>query len=707
MSLRFPRLCLFTCLAALTRAQTPATIPPAATTPAAVTAPPAEPFPPLINKADDELVGPIKMPDADIDTMLGALEIYTGRSILRPAGLPTATYNLKIDRPIPKSEAILAIETVLQLNGIGVVPLGDKLLKVVALQFVRTEAPEMILGSTLALPASGRIATKIFMLDFLRVTEFIPQIQQSMLSLNIGAGVVQLPNANAALITDTVSNLQRVEMLLKEVDRPITASLKPKFYTLRNGAKASDVVAKIRSTITNQLQLQLGAATTYASDDRTNQIILIADPRQHPFFDELIAKLDVKADPNTQNEVIPLKHATSKEVAQLLMNLVQGQNAATQKANPQSVRPGQGAQTGTQPSGQPIPGGVQPNVATSVMSTLNTSTDGTSRSNEFSNLVSIQSDDRSNAIVVSGTADDLRLIKDLIAKLDVLLAQVRIEVIIAEVTLSDTDRSGISALNLTVATDTAATGGSRGTHITDFAGTLAGWSISSGVVNPLSFAAALSDAGNKSNLKILQNPTIVTTHAKEGRVIVGQEVPYISNATSNTATTGTTATTGVVNQSVSFKDINLDLKVTPLIGEDGSIQLTIDQLIQDQIGSITVNGTPTPIIGTRHATSFINVFDNQMIVLGGLQRTTLTTTRSKLGFFYEIPLLSHLLGDRSNKTERTELLLFIRPHVLRPEEGSFDTNKTIQTLSNKEQINDYLKDPSKTPKQGLSERYIK
>jgi general secretion pathway protein D len=141
-----------------------------------------------------------------------------------------------------------------------------------------------------------------------------------------------------------------------------------------------------------------------------------------------------------------------------------------------------------------------------------------------------------------------------------------------------------------------------------------------------------------------------------------------------------------------------------LIGDDGSIQLDIDQLIEDQIGSIIVNGSPTPQIGKRQVKSYVNVFDNQMIVLGGLQRTTLSNTRDKLGFIREIPILSHLLGNRTRKTERTELLLFIRPHVLKPEDGTADTNKSIETLSNKEQVKQYLQDPGKTAKEGLIER---
>ena len=675
MSPRFPRLCLAALLSCLTLgglAQTPPAPAPAA-------------------PVSDELVGPIKLADADIDTVLGALEIYTGRTILRPQALPASTYSFKYNKQLPKSEAVIALETLLSLNGVGVVPLGDKFLKVVALAQIKTEAPEMIEGSTLALPPSGRIATKLFPLEFLRVNEFIPQISPLM-TPGVANGIVSLDKANAALITDTVSNLQRVENLLRQLDRPSASGLSPKFYTLRGGAKASDMVTKLRSLFQGPLQNQLGTATTYSADDRTNQIILLADPRQYPIFDDLIAKLDIVAEPNTRNEVIYLKHATSKDVATLLTSIISGQTSSAQRAS---------GGNSTRPT-QPVPATPAPGAAPVTVSVTGPAPAG-EPTNEFSGLTTVVSDDRSNAVVVSGTVDDIRLIKDLVDKLDIILAQVRIEVIVAEVTLSDTDRSGINALNLTVGP------GSDGrTMITNFTadaatsgGGLAGWNITGGVVNPLSFQAALGNTGQKHNVRVLQSPTVVTTHNKEAKIAVTQQQPIITGTQSSVAS-GSTAP--VSTSQVTYKDIGITLTVTPLIGDDGSIQLKIDQVVDDVIGNVTIDGNQQPIIGHREANSFVNVNDGQMVVLGGLQRSSQTRDRTKLGFLWEIPILSHILGARNHETDRTELLLFIRPHVLKPEEGTTDASKKINELSNKDQINQYLVDPSKPSKEKLIEK---
>ncbi len=685
--------------ALLLRAQNaaPAAPPPAAPPPAV--SPPAVPAPapkPAAVPADEEIVGPVQMRGDTLDAVLVLVGKWTGRSIIRPQALPaTEGYTLSLP-PMAKSEAVRALETMLDLSGIAVTPLGDKFLKVVPLGQARTEAPEMIAGSSLDLPPSGRIASKLFVLDFLRVSEIKDQITP-LLNPNLG-GPVLFEKTNGLLITDSISTLQRIEQLIKQLDQPAITGLQPKFYSLQF-AKASDLVNKITAILKPPLSNQLSSATSLTADDRTNQIVLLCDPRQYAFFDELISKLDVKADPNTRNEVIYLKHAAAKDVATLLTNLVQGRSQAATRTDLTGARPGQASNL---PVVQPQPPNAQQ--AAALLSNL---TGGGSATADFSSLVTVLADDRSNSIVVSGTVDDIRLIKEIVDKVDVLLAQVSIQVVIAEVSLSDSDTSGINALNLTIGTDLA-----RGTHITNFdtaasgSGTsgIAGWNITSGVVNPLSFQAALTNTGAKNNVKILSANTIVTTHNKEADFKVTQQQPIITGSTSSVVTTGTTPVTA---STVTYKDIGIEVKVTPLIGDDGSIQLQIDQIVDDIVGNVTIDGNQQPIIGHREATSFINVQDGEMIVLGGLQQAKHSATRTKLGFLYEIPILSNLLGARTHENDRTELLLFVRPRVIPPGETTKDTTKSIDQLSSKDQVHQYLQDPTKQPKESVIERYYK
>jgi|CZKI01.1.fsa_nt_gi general secretion pathway protein D len=643
------------------------------------------------SKTNDNVVDSFKVSDVDIDSILSALETYTGRTVVRPGQLPTATYSLKISRPIPKAELVTALETLLALNGVAVSPMGERFLKVTALSQAKSEAPEMIIGSSLDLPPSGKIVTKLFELNFLRVSEFVPQVQAFM-TPGIGGGIVQLEKANVALVTDSLENIQKIERLIDAVDKPRPNSLTPKFYQLHN-AKASDVVNKVHMLFAGPAGNQLRATTAYTPDDRTGQIVVIADPREYPLFDALITKFDINADPNTRNEVIYLKHADAKDVSTLLSQLISGQNNAAQKAGTQTVKPGQGAPP---PGAAAQAAGVAQGAAP-----IDTFFGGAT---EFSNFITIQPDERTNSVVVSGTVDDIRLIKSIVEKIDILLAQVRIEVVIAEVVLADKSNSGISSAALTVGP--APNGG---TSITNLTASLAGLGLSPAAataansVNPVNLIATLTSLGDISRSKILQQSTIVTTHNKEAMITVTDQLPVITGSTSEPLATGAASSPSFAQSStVTYKDIGITLKVTPLIGDDGSVQLKIDQTVDDQGPSVTINGNSQPSINHRQATSFVNVMNDEMIVLGGFQSATKSLDRQKLGILFEIPIISNLLGYRDNEALRSELLLFIRPHILRPDEGTADTHRAIQGMTNKDQLNKFLSNPSRLPNAQMS-----
>jgi general secretion pathway protein D len=201
-----------------------------------------------------------------------------------------------------------------------------------------------------------------------------------------------------------------------------------------------------------------------------------------------------------------------------------------------------------------------------------------------------------------------------------------------------------------------------------------------------------TSAGSKNLVHILSSPVIVTAHGKQAEVTSGEQVP-ISSSTTSTPVSGATsgfATTGTT----SYQKIAIDLKVTPLIGDNGDVQLTIDQKVDDILGQQVLNGNSTPIISDREANSYVTVKSGDMIVLGGLQRTSKSVNRNKLGLLYEIPILSQLLGGNVTTLSRTELLFFIRPTIITAANASPDANKRIQELSNHEDIQKFLADPT-------------
>jgi general secretion pathway protein D len=666
----------------------------AQTTPA-----PAPVATPVAAKPDDEMVPRLQTVDMTIDDALQLLEMLTKRSIIRPPQLPPGQVNLNIKGPLPKSEAILALETALTMNQIGVVTLGDKFLKVVPLVVAKTEAPQIITGSTLDLPPSGMIAVKMFQLEFLQATDFQGQVGP-LLTPGMNGSIVLLPTANAMFITDTVSNLQRVETLIKELDHPNPALLKPKFYPLKF-AKASDIVTRIQTVLQSQrMQQQVGlnALTTFSADDRTNQVVVVTDPRQLPFFDELVEKLDVKGDSNTRTEVLHLKAAKATELATLINNLISGQSTAAQRAG-QQQRQNQALQpTVPQPA---TPQNAANAAATNRLARLSGTTDSTAAA-EFSSMITIIADDRTNSLLVNGTADDQRLIRELVDKTDIILPQVRIEVVIADVTLDDTDATGIDALGFQVTNNklvglnfsspgisisgASTSSSSTSSTTSNFATTTLGGRFFG---YSLTGILGLTTTPRKGKTQILSDPSIVTSHNKKAQIFVGEQRPSISGYL-NTGTTSTTVGGGY-QSNVQQQKIGITLTVTPLIGDDGSVQLDIQSSVEEPLQDVVIDGNAQPHTSERTTQSYVTAKSGEIIVLGGLQKLTSSTSTSRLG---PIPIIGDLLGKRSRENHRTDLIFFLRPTVLtNSETDNAEYLKRLDGMPNKEEVRSML-DPN-------------
>ena len=254
---------------------------------------------------------------------------------------------------------------------------------------------------------------------------------------------------------------------------------------------------------------------------------------------------------------------------------------------------------------------------------------------QFSDFVRIVADPRGNSIVAYGTPSDLVYLKEIVDKIDILLAQVRIEVIIAEVTLTKDRLRGIDAFtadfNLMNASEinfgVTAPGTSR---------VPSGFSFS-GSVKDFSISAVIDTARRNSEVTVLSAPTIVTTHNQEATINVGESRPVIT-ASQSDSTLGTS-----IRSNIQFRDIGIELKVKPLIGANGIVQMEIDQKVESVVSTVTIDGNEQPIIGVRQATSFVSVADGQLIVLGGLQEVNETKGNSRLWLFGSIPVLGKTL----------------------------------------------------------------
>ncbi len=632
--------------------------------PAPAAAPAAAPAPiagvaaavPLPGLSGSDQVGPVILRDETVAQVLDLMQRWTGKSILRPQALPASVYTLSLPASITRDEALLAIETLLNLNGIAVIQQGDKFLKVVPNLVAKSESPALLTGSTLTLPPSGRIATKIYTLKHANAQEFVTQIT-SGLNATLASPPIFFGRNNAFLITDSITNLQKIEKLVEQLDRPQLDLVVTKSYTLKN-AMATDMIAKLTAMLrTPQVAsggapFRLSTGTTFLADERTNRVLLMGSADQHDFFDKLIETLDQKSNPNTKTDVIFLRHADAQQVATLVTSLVTGQTTASARAG-NTVR-------NTTLNRTPTP--VAP-----VAGAAGAAGPSQMGADEFSSNLTVLPDIRSNSVVVSGTNDDLRLLHDLIDKVDIVLPQVRIEVVIAEVKLSDNETNGFNTLGLTVSNGKligiGGTGGGFGVNGTPATvnGTVGANSTpinaSQGLLganNSLSATIGLVTTPRKGDLKILSVPAITTTHNKEATLFVGESRPVITGST-------TAATTGQVTSTVSQRDIGITLKVLPLIGKDGAVQLQVSQSVEDILGSTILDGNDQPIIGRRTTDSYVSAMSGEIVVLGGLQRTVTTKSTSRLG---PIPIIGDIFGSSTNLEEKQELIIFLRPYVL-------------------------------------------
>lgn len=610
---------------------------------------------PLPGLSGSDQIGPVILRDETVAQVLDLMQRWTGKSILRPAALPASVYTLSLPASITRDEALLALETLLNLNGIAVIQQGDKFLKVVPNLVAKAESPQLITGSVLALPPSGRIASKIFTLKHANAQELVAQIASS-LNTTLASPPVYFGRNNALLITDSISNLQKIETLTMQIDRPQLDLVVTKSYVLKN-AMATDMVNKLTSmlrspaTVSGGAPFRLSTGTTFLADERTNRVLLMGSADQHEFFDKLIDTLDQKSNPNTKTDVIFLRHADAQQVATLVTSLVTGQTTA-------AARAGNSVRSNTTLNRAPTPA---PTAAAAPGAPQ-------MGADEFSSSLTVLPDVRSNSVVVSGTNDDLRLLHELVDKVDIVLPQVRIEVVIVEVKLSDNETNGFNTLGLTVSNGkligiggTGAGFGVNGAPATTNATlapnntqVLASQGLFNTTTNDLSATIGLTTTPRKSDLKVLSVPAVTTTHNKEATIFVGESRPVITGAT-------IAPQTGQVTSQVSLRDIGIQLKVLPLIGKDGAVQLQVSQSVEDILGSVRLDGNDQPIIGRRTTDSFVSAMSGEIVVLGGLQRTITTKSTSRLG---PIPFLGDLFGSSTDLEEKQELIIFLRPYVL-------------------------------------------
>ncbi len=686
--------------AAQAAAPGPAAAPSTAT--AAPAATPATPAPsPTPAAPVKETIGTIDFQGTPVQAVLEYYSHLTKRSIISAPNLAGVIY-FRSQTDLTRDEAIQALDTVLALNGIAAVPLGEKFLKVVQIATAKQEGvnvePELR-----ALPPADTLVTQIIGLKFAEVNDVVGAVQPYM---HAYGQLIPLQKSNALLITDTGANINQMLEILKYIDQPSALRMQTKVYILQH-AKASDVLQRLQSIITETQQLGARAGAPQppqparvpprpgqpaaagggggaggvgeesviegkvimTADERTNKLFILSRPSNFDFFDRLIGELDAKVDPDVTIRVFNLDYAPAEDVASLINALVTGGTLAVTR-RPSTT--GQGGRTGVStPPPAPTPvaiggGGAGANAGGGFL--------------QFAEGVRILPDPRTNSMLVMATKEDMARIAELIKSVDTPVAQVLIEVVIAEVNLDNFLDVEVSAFKRPFEAGQVKQAGGyinkTPTPMQVISSVLGSNTIQAATLPAggaawfLSFQnwkldAVIQAMSTSSKFKVLSTPIIQTMHNQEASIIVVESRPVpVSTVSSVVGSTGTLAT-GQLNSNIEYKDIAIELKVTPRINPGGYVTMEIEQKVNDVGGNVSFNGTDVPIITKREAKSMVIVRDQGTIVLGGLIKESKTITESKVPFLGDIPFFGTAFKGKSTTKSRNELILFIRPSVMR------------------------------------------
>ncbi len=573
--------------------------------------------------------------NAEIDAVATAMGQMLKRNIIIDPRVK-GTVNIVSARPVPASVAYDIFLSALRLQGYTAVEAGG-VIKILP----EAEAKLHLRGVAPTAASGDRLVTQVFVLKHESAAQLVP-VLRPLISPNNTIAVY--PNNNSLVITDYADNLRRMDRIIESIDRP--SGGEPVVIPLRH-ASAGEVAQTVSRILADAPSGQAGAVeprarVAVAPDSRTNSIIVRSeDPTRLARVQAMVQQLDLPTSAAGNMHVIYLKNAEAVKVAQTLRAILSGEGGQ----GPSPVPPAPGAAAPPLPSGSS--GGM------------------------------VQADAASNAIIISAPQPVVASLMAVIEKLDIRRAQVYVEALIVEVTADKAAEFGIqwqviNPLNNSTQGFGGTNFGARGTgtNIIDAAGNLStvGRGLNVGIVRgqitlpgvgTITNLAALARAlESDAKANILSTPNLLTLTNEEAKIVVGQNIPII---TGQYAQTGAAAT-ATPFQTIERRDVGLTLRIRPQISEGGSVKLQIYQEVSSVQDTTNVAGV---ITNKRSIDSTVVVDDGEIVALGGLVQDSTGATLDKVPLLGDIPLLGGLFRYETRKQTKTNLMVFLRPIVVR------------------------------------------
>lgn len=574
--------------------------------------------------------------DSDILEVIRAVQDVTGKTMIidpRVRGQMTVISST----PVDAATYYNIFQRALDVNGFTAVETGDNMVSILPTQEARS-AP--LPFSSYDPADSSRYVTEAIQLENVSVSQVLPVLRPLVSQSN--GQMSAYPSGNMIVLVDTVANIERIRQILERIDQssvPETEVVRLQF------AKAADIVGLLRDMNEDPQQADQEPANTRLqinADARTNAILITGGQRQRDNIRNVIVLLDQPREQTGNTRVVYLEYASAVRVAEVLTEVVR---STYDLPGTGSTEAGAGSTTG------------------------NTRT------------ASIEADPDNNALIITADLDLIDSLMDVVQRLDIQRAQVLVEAIIVEINddvgqnlgiqwLFRDDSGGFASsfdagnnLQQLGQITEGALNEDRQEALTGLAAGLAGiagQTIGLGRLGGSTDLLALIDLLQaNSGANILSTPNILTTDNTEAIITVGESVPFITGSYTNTGNSG-----GVNSpfQTINRQNVGTTLKVTPHVNRGDKVALDISQ----EISSISQKaGAVDLITNERKIETRVTVADGETVVLGGLIRDNVIQSETRVPLLGSVPGIGRLFRSTSSSVQKTNLLVFIRPTILR------------------------------------------
>ncbi|GAB2887291.1 type II secretion system secretin GspD [Uliginosibacterium flavum] len=610
--------------------------------------------------------------NSDLDATLKAVTLITGKNFVIDPKLK-GTVNIVSSQPVDRNQVLPIVQTALRQQGITLIDNGT-VIKVLAEADARQNGGTVVLGKG-TVGSGDKFVTQIYPLRYESATQ-LAQVLRPLLGNNSIIAAYQA--GNVLIISDYAENLSRINRMIEHIDQAPNNDVQA--FPIKNASvlDIAQTIARLMPEVVVQ-----GASAPLPVPDGVKRVLLVTDARNSQLLvrsestahltqiKRIIEMLDRPGVSGSSMHVIYLRNAESTRLAATLRGILTGQDSGG--ASSSSLSGGSSTTSGsTQAAATAASAATQSSSGSTASSATNIKIDG--------NSVMIQADAVTNSLIVTAPDHIYNDIRSIVEKLDVRRAQVYVEAMIAEVNVSKAGEFGIqwavgganskigagvisSLSGGTNSIATIATGLLAGTASTvpeGFNIGLFNGDPTNGTANLGALASAIEKSGDGN---VLSTPNLQTLDNEEARIVVGQNIPIV---------TGTQASTGS-NQNpfttVERRDIGIKLKIKPQISEGGAITLTVAQEVSSIDTSVNTSGTG---IATKVRTieTKVLVDNGQIIVLGGLIEDRQSNNDTRVPLLSDIPLIGHLFRYQSRTHQKVNLMVFLRPVILRDGQAS-------------------------------------